>query len=821
MSRLVVLALLTLLIVLPVSAAPPAASDPEQKVVAEINKAIDNGVQYLRRTRDETSQWESYWITKGTDMDGGITALATLAMLNCQLPADDPAVAKPLEFLRKVELRKTYVVALITMCLAEARNPKDLPRIQTNVDWFVKTARRSGGKLTGWSYPDTQGLERPDASNTQYALLGLYAGKMAGAKIDDTLWKEIQDLYLTTMMSEGKQSGSWSYVQSDRESSFTMTVAGVCGLLIARMAMSESGQKLNADTGVAASCGVYPEGDAIRKGMNWIGREFAFDKARASKSLFYNVYGIERVGRLSGQRFIGDHDWYREGCDFLVLKPGEYGQRSNGSWAALTDSDFRGVNIISTSFALLFLSKGRSPVLISKMAHGESVLTGEKGRQVLIEKNEPVPGVTGWNRKHNDVRNITDFAAREVFKNLPLGWQVYDPRRKEFNRSEELLQEVGLLVQSPILYFNGHEEPKLNDQQKDILKKYIEEGGFVLAEACCGSKPFANGFRRLIAELFPNNELKPMAADHAIWRSHFLVPPTEFPKLESLSRGCRTVLVFSPEPLAGYWEEMKFMPKSGQPATNRGQYAFQLAANVIAYATGKEPPKRRLAQKPIVSSKADEKSPRQGFVQLVQLNLDEPAPAESALRNLTGYLREIARLDMVPPPKDRMRATDPNLHNFKFLYLHGRKAFDLDGDAVENLKANLQTGGLLLADACCGSEAFDTSFRKAVGKLFPDLKLDVIPLDDPLYSEKVNGVKIESVERREKAADAKSGVDVGYERLPPKLEGIKIDGRWAIIYSRYDIGCALEGHKSSDCLGHSPDSAKQLAAAAVLYSLKR
>ena len=27
------------------------------------------------------------------------------------------------------------------------------------------------------------------------------------------------------------------------------------------------------------------------------------------------------------------------------------------------------------------------------------------------------------------------------------------------------------------------------------------------------------------------------------------------------------------------------------------------------------------------------------------------------------------------------------------------------------------------------------------------------------------------------------------------LEGIQIDGRWVVVYSKYDIGCAIEGHK--------------------------
>ena len=30
------------------------------------------------------------------------------------------------------------------------------------------------------------------------------------------------------------------------------------------------------------------------------------------------VAGMERAGRLTGQRFFGDHDWYREGAEELV-----------------------------------------------------------------------------------------------------------------------------------------------------------------------------------------------------------------------------------------------------------------------------------------------------------------------------------------------------------------------------------------------------------------------------------------------------------------------------------------------------------------------
>src|SRR5207249_4736006 len=110
-------------------------------------------------------------------------------------------------------------------------------------------------------------------------------------------------------------------------------------------------------------------------------------------------------------------------------------------------------------------------------------------------------------------------------------------------------------------------------------------GGFLLAEACCGRQEFAAGFRKLMAELFPDNPLRTLPPEHAVWRAWKVVPP-DFVPLEGIEMGCKTVVVFSPRPLAGYWEEN--LTNEG-----RGLLAFRLAGNVIAYATGLEPPKPR------------------------------------------------------------------------------------------------------------------------------------------------------------------------------------------------------------------------------------
>ena len=200
----------------------------------------------------------------------------------------------------RIAPNKTYVVGLCNLVFAEARDPKDVPRIQKNADWLIDNALgwKGTGKIEGWSYPQNK---MADNSNTQYALLGLYAAKQAGAKIPDNVWKAIQDYYTRYQATDGT-SGYWTYYNERGPGSISMTVAGVCGLLIAAMGLDQSEQKLNPDTGVAEFFGLYSENTPVAKGMNWVADHFTFS---SPKSTFYNIYGMERLGRISGQLFIG------------------------------------------------------------------------------------------------------------------------------------------------------------------------------------------------------------------------------------------------------------------------------------------------------------------------------------------------------------------------------------------------------------------------------------------------------------------------------------------------------------------------------------
>jgi hypothetical protein len=87
-----------------------------------------------------------------------------------------------------------------------------------------------------------------------------------------------------------------------------------------------------------------------------------------------------------------------------------------------------------------------------------------------------------------------------------------------------------------------------------------------------------------------------------------------------------------------------------------------------------------------------------------------------------------------------------------------------------------------------------------------------------MFSAKV-GREIKTLRRRTSQRDAKGAVQAEIRNLDPFLEGVEIGGRYVIVYSRYDISCALERQTSVSCEGYVAEDATKLATNIVLYSL--
>jgi hypothetical protein len=775
---------LSMVAILLTMAAAPARG--EDALVEKVRLAIKNGKGYLLGQQRDNGSWENN--AAALSHKGGASSLVILALLTAGESPKSEAIQKGLRYLRTIPPGQTYVVALQTMAFAQASETEDRERIQRNVQWLIEAQ-----KDTGWGY--TKGGGPSDNSNTQYAVLGLHAGIEAGIPVKKDALARIRKYML-----ESQTGGAWGYDRGpDRGPRFTMTCAGLCNLMITGMDLETGKQRV--EDGVIKDCGKYDENGPVADALRWIAARFPADihpnnirHDLETPFPFYCLYGIERTGRLTGQRFFGGHDWYEIGCRYLVAVQ----NKSDGYWQG---NNLDGISILATSFSLLFLAKGRTPVLVTKLAYGPREYQG-------------------WNNKHSDARHVVEFASRELFKKMPLAWQIFDVRgganADSAAQRRRLAQE---LLPSPIVYLNGHGDTRIGDRERDILKEYVENGGFLLAEACCGRELFRSQFEKLLEDILPGSELQPLPDDHPIWTASgkFLLTPNQPFPLYGVQHGCKWVAVFSPKPLAYYWE-------ANDTQSPQGRAAFQLAANIIAYASGLEPPRPRLTAVTIPRDDRKERV-RRGYLKVGQLRYTPSTggdwrPAPKAMRNLMSEVRK-AGLDVLLEATPIYPSVQ-NVVNYRFLYMHGRSGFEERAKDLEHLHFNLTSGGVLLADACCGSPAFDAAFRKFMETLWDKdkLKLEPIPLSDELYSTELNGQPIGTVRCRRPNADGR-GVDPEYRDLAPTLEGIKYNGRWVVIYSKYDLGCALERHKSSDCLGHDYDSAVRLGRAAVLYALKR
>ncbi len=90
----------------------------------------------------------------------------------------------------------------------------------------------------------------------------------------------------------------------------------------------------------------------------------------------------------------------------------------------------------------------------------------------------------------------------------------------------------------------------------------------------------------------------------------------------------------------------------------------------------------------------------------------------------------------------------------------------------------------------------------------PNNPLVPIPKHDDFYTRKL-GYDL---------SDAKRTPAAGGKADYPDLEGVQVDGRWAIIYSKLDLGCALQKQAGIECKGYTHETALRIATNIVLYA---
>jgi hypothetical protein len=115
----------------------------------KIQQAIDRGVAFLRSQQDKNGIWpyNTFSVTGGSV---GATALVGLTLLECGVPADDPAIQQAAKYVRKnaAGLDFTYALSTSIWFLDRLGDDGDVPLIQL----FAVRLMAGQNEFGGWTY---------------------------------------------------------------------------------------------------------------------------------------------------------------------------------------------------------------------------------------------------------------------------------------------------------------------------------------------------------------------------------------------------------------------------------------------------------------------------------------------------------------------------------------------------------------------------------------------------------------------------------------------------------------------------------------------
>ena len=234
-----------------------------------------------------------------------------------------------------------------------------------------------------------------------------------------------------------------------------MTVAGIAALSVTRDYLDLAGEIGGAERTSAA--------EALDKAIDWLDTG---DNSVivAGQSYGYSLYGLERAALASGILYPGKHDIYRELVTQVIPR-----QHPNGSFG---DADPRNA-LIETSFHLLFLARGRNPVMMNKLRYAGGL----------------------WDLHPRDLANLTRYASEAMER--PVNWQVVS-------------------LNQPVEHVAGRADPlhrrhasrrTFAPADYEKLRQYVNNGGMIFTHADDGSAEFNTFAVDLARKLFPNYEM--------------------------------------------------------------------------------------------------------------------------------------------------------------------------------------------------------------------------------------------------------------------------------------------------------------------------
>ncbi|MDA7978493.1 MAG: DUF4159 domain-containing protein [Pirellulales bacterium] len=796
MSRLVCI-LLTASVVLALTI--PCHGQDRAEIKAEhVEDAINRAIEYLSRQQRQDGSFGQF-----AGLGYSRTSLVTLALLEAGVEPEDPRIQKALRYVKSQEYDRTYELSLQIMLLCAAEPQTNLELIRKLADQLASLQITNGTDNGLWSYP--QGVA--DYSNTQFALLALYEADRAVATYgiesppslrDGTVWRRA---LIGLRAGANPNSGGWAYQVSGGASYGSMTAAGISSMIICLDRLGESG--VDIQQGQVNCCGNPISDPDLIRGLQWMGRNFSSTtnpgggQAERNTWYFYYMYGLERVGRLTAQRFVGRHDWYRAGTRYMISPDV---QLPTGEFVA-PGTDYR---VSNSAMALMFLAKGRRPVLMAQLKYG----------------TQP----SDWNDRPSAFGQLARHVESKWKKTLT--WQIYESKGVSVNDFR----------QAPVLFISGRAPLDFNDETIQELVKYVNEGGTLFIERACDNKEsgFEESLKNVLGRMFPGqSQLNPVPLDHPVWAQDDPPEPKIYMGLDpkqgsnrnhlfSLRSGCRDAVFYCDIDLSCYWGLARKRLREDIPADieQRIEEALKVGHNVLSYATGRQLKFKYEIPETVSDDRLTQFADRVA-IDIAKMRHD--GDWDAAPHALVSIQRELHAETGIPIPLDESQVSLEGEELFKhpILFFHGRSGFSFNDEERKNLRTYVERGGMIFGDAVCASEAFAESFRKEMETIFGNGSFGKIPNEHAIFSDQYGGFSLDLVTRLEPPPPGTQGrVLPSRRQVPPDLEGVFMDNRYAVVFSRYDLSCALESAQAlPDCRSYDRADAAKIAINIILYAL--
>ncbi|MGI9015050.1 MAG: DUF4159 domain-containing protein [Phycisphaerales bacterium] len=746
---------------------------------------------YSRKLADKHWEPSPYPGATTAGQAGGYTALVALALIYAGETYQDERLAEAIEYLEKLDMGGTYAVAV--RCNLWALLP---PRFESQLDkdrrWLLSGFSDRAG---GWNYQQEPATTRRDNSITQYGTLALWEAAKRGQRIEKRYWQLLEDRFLAMQLGDG----GWNYTGTGGATG-SMTTAGLTVLFITQ-------DFLHAHEAVKLAAGSTSANQAaIDRGLAWMEHNFSVTENPGRETdYFYYMYGVERVGLASGYKYFRNMDWYRAGAAALINKLCSWDPESGEMKVhERLDGNARAgeIRTVDLAFSLMFLSRGRVPVSINKLSLKDAAWNNRPRDVANLTHRISARTETGLNWQivsaDADAEEWLDAQMLYLASNAAPGWLPADQQERE--------QFLGLHRQYRDAVARGDvpdASPLDTAPMLRKLKRYLDLGGLLFANAEGRSRAFAEEFEAIGTTLYPHLSWRDLEPDHAAYTLYQPVTGAR-PPLRGLSNGVRELIILSPT--IDFSEGLQ----SQAPAADA---RFDTAMNLFLYAS--EMNRGRPRVQPHVLEEDDDALRAGGIsariVRASHAGAWDAEPAALEVFSAWAWKERGLNIEVDTSPLAAIATLAPKP---TLVWVSGIDAVELSQAERDAIQAYTQGGGVILFETAGGRGAFTSAVETQLREQLQQ------PIRALMRHAVVSGADVPGTEPISRVEYRAFSRDIfGARETAPRLRGIvSDDGSARVLFSREDISQALLDQPRWGVSGYTPQWARQVAANIVQYA---